>query len=472
MINRIGGFPNDISLNVLTQEKWYIDPADTSGLAANSNDGYTALTPLSDENELTRRRMQSAMVMNCCGYFPILQDTVVHYMSAPPDPYAASLMLDLDRTGSFNISYVFSGGVSRSGTLSAVTSRGAHQWWQVSGGFGDGDVHSLVADTTTNACAWVLAQATGLVDTTDWTALAGGPNKGLVTASLAAPTASDSYAVQTLARIHVGHINVRGTSDQGGTLRISPLSFYRFQFACDTASGFGFPDAMQINGQNGALNAGVSWIGATFTECMFEGSVNASNALMVFYNCHLRNTLALMCSQCLVFGGSQATIAGHSSYVYADGYVVFTGDIGISDSDFPAGNLFELGCITLYKNTDAFVGQVKSRFSILPSFPAYNGGLPEIVGQAVGHIFRVSDGALVQRHPSSGTWTNSCKAQCASFALVDGQDKCVSFDPIALSMGVTAIPINVSALDASIGSGGLGGYAVHPATHTSFRTLT
>lgn len=460
-----------INLIVLNQSIWYIDPANVTRFASDSNDGYTQNTPLLTFTELNKRWMRGSLANNVC-YFQLLQDTLVTFLSLPLDPYSDSINLDIERIGSYNLTFAYAAPTSRTGIFSAITTRSANQWWQVTGGIIPSDVNSLIINTTRNTAAWVIAQTSGVADTTEWTTAASTANKTVAIPTIVSSQVGDNYAIKNLCRIHVGHINIRPTSTLGSPPRISPISFFHFQFASD-AIGQGLPDELQINALNGAQGAGASFLGVNFTECSFEGKLNITNAGCYFYNCNVQNFMCLLTAQGVVLGGRQVSIGGNASYCIVDGYPVFTGQVAISDSDFPTSNLFEISCVMLYNTQDAFYGAVRSRFVILPSF--YNGGLPEIVGKTTQYMFRMSGGSLVLIHNSSGTWTNACKASTGPhFASLDGGiiagcTVAVSFNQTTLTMGNTAIEVNPVNLDLAIGSGGFGGWAVHPGTLTSFR---
>lgn len=473
IINNTTGLFGTSNASALTQSTWYIDPANSSGFASNANDGYTATTPLLTFSELNKRWKQASIVNNYTNFLKLTQDTSVIYLSVPADPYQDSVNLDVDRLGSFNLSFTYVPPTAHSGTITAVTPRGATQWWQVTGSLSNSDVHSLIVNTTKGSSAWVLAQTAGVADTTEWVTKATGAIKNLAPPSLITPVTNDSFSVKTLGRIHLGHINLQPTSNSNGTLHVSAVSFVNFQFAADATSGAGFPDAVQINGLNGALGAGASWLGVTFTECLFEGKANITNVFCTFYNSFALDYITFLTGQGVFLGGGYNGLGGNASYMFIDAYTTFFGSSAVSDEDFPAPSLMELCSIMLYNTQDAFFGTLKgSRFNLLPSF--YNSGHSEIVGRTSRYLFRMSNGSTVMLHPSSGNWTNFLKASTPQFAAVDGglisAFTAVSFNQSTMALGSTPIVVTPAALDATIGSGGFGGWAVHPGTGTAFRT--
>lgn len=474
IVNNTTGPLGNTNVSDLTQLIWYIDPANVTGVASNSNDGYTTATPLLTFAELNRRWMQASFANACCCYFRLTQNITVNYLSPPPDPYADSINLDIDRLGSYNLTFAYTPTIAHTGTITAITPRSAQQWWQVTGGILSSDVNTLIANTTRGTSAWILNQTAGVADTTEWIATATGAIKNLSVPGLVTPVVGDSYSIKTLGRIHIGHINLRPTANSNGALHVSVVSFINFKFASDLVSGFGFADALQINGLNGALGAGGSWLGITFTECFFEGNINLTNVFCTFYNSFVVNFISLLTGEAVLLGGGYNSIGGNASYMFIDAYTTFTGSSAVSDEDFPAPSLMELCSIMLYNTQDAFFGTLKgSRFNLLPSF--FNSGHSEIVGKTSRYMFRMSNGSTVMLHPSSGNWTNFLKASTGpQFAAVDGglisAYTAVSFNQSTLALGSTPIAVTPTALDATIGSGGFGGWAVHPGTGTAFRT--
>jgi len=460
------------------QAAWFIDPANSSGLASDANTGLTALTPLLTIQELERRRSLAATVPNNGGEFPVTQDTQVTLMSLPPVP-ANDLILTcpLRRIGSFQISYVFASTVARAGVIAAVTARSGTQWWQVGSTFVNGDIGQLVLDTTVGAAAWVQAQAAGLADTTEWVATQAGPFTSF-TASAASvtPVITNAYAVQTLCTVKFGRVRITQQGAPSASGFRPAVVFYRFAFAGDTTGFFGIPDGTYFDCD--AAGAGLAACGMGFTECVFRGMTFWRSGTFSWQNCYFATT-ALISPNVYVnaFSGGTNGVISNGSTLRCDVYqmqaldALFAFGVGNNTNVALPSSIF-LGHVMLYKQTSgaAYFDTVGSQFILQANVGALNN--VAISGQ-VARMFRISHGTKVLKTPTLATWVSGIPATSSVvFADIDGLTavNAVSFDTTALVLGTTPITVSAAALDATIGGGGFGGFAINPGTGTQFST--
>lgn len=462
-----------VSLVVLTQAGWWLDPANSTGLASDANTGASAITPLLTHEELHRRRMAAAAAVsysaaagaaNYNGQFPILQNTTVTYLSAPPSPYADSIMMCIARSATFTLNYIFPSATVRSGVFTALTVRGGVNYWKATGAFGSADVQKLAFNTTKNTAFWVNAQTGGVADTSEFIGVQATPfNTFFPAPVITAPASTDAYDVKTLCRVHLGLITVDGIPTAAGALRVSCVSFLNFQFAADSAApGFGYPDTCTITGNNGAFASGFVYTGVSFTQCSFEGKIQGINVYLSFWNCQILGTLAMTNGEAVMFGGIVYNVQSIGSVIGLSGYVCLAG--GVTDGIQPGA--FNIGGVVLYIFASDLFTVSRGGTQILLSDPFF--GTCEIVGHGSRYMFRLSNGAVVL-NPAALSWVTVMKATTITFAVLDGQFNALAYDPVALTTGTTAIAVTPANLDLALGSGGFGGWAVIPATGTAMR---
>jgi hypothetical protein len=459
-----------------TQAAWFVDPTNSSGLASDANTGLTALTPLLMLQELERRRSLAATLANNGGSFPVTQNTQVTLMSIPP--VAANdliLTTPLRRIGSFQISYVFASTVARAGVIATVTARSGTQWWQVGSTFVNGDIGQLVLDTTAGTCAWVQAQAAGLADTTEWVATQAGPFTSFTSnAASVTPVITDAYAVQTLCTVKFGRAQITQQGAPSASGFRPAVVFYRFAFAGDTASFFGIPDGTYFDCD--AAGSGVAGCGIGFTECVFRGVTFWRSGTFSWQNCYFATTAHLSPNVFVnTFSGGNNGIILDGAVLRCDTYhlqaldVLFSFGIG-NNTSVALPSAINLGHVMLYKQTigAAYFDTVGSQFILQANVGVLNA--VQLAGQ-VTRLFRISHGTKVLKTPTLATWVSGIPATVSSvFADIDALTtvNAVSFDTTALVLGVTPITVSPAALDATIGGGGFGGFAINPGTGTQF----
>lgn len=460
------GLRSDSSVNpVLTQTAWFIDPANVSKKASDLNTGLTASAPLLTHKELARRRISAARSVGYGGMFPILQNTTVTYMSAPALPYADPINLDVARTGSFTLNYVYAATVTRTGVFTALTVRGGVNYWKATGAFGAADVNKLCINTTKNTAFWVNAQSGGIADTTEFVTAQTTPFNAFIPAPvLVAPANTDSYSVMGLCRVHLGLINVDGVPTNAGTLRVACVSFINFQFAADTTSpGFGYPDTIMITGNNGQLAGGAVYTSVAFTQCSFEGKVQGINIYLGFWNCQVQQ-LCVTTAEAICYGGVLFSSTANAGSISLDGYICLGGGMG----DGLCAGTYQVGAVVLYIFSSDLWTCTKGGTQILLSSPLF--ALPvEIVGHGFRYMFRMSNGAIVL-NPNALSWVTMIQATTITFAVLDGQFNALGFDPVALTFDTTTRAVTPANLDAVLANGaGFGGWAIVPGTGTALR---
>jgi hypothetical protein len=450
---------------VLTQAVWFIDPANASGKASNKNDGLTATTPLLTHAELTYRRSVAAANSIYNGSFPILQNTTVTYLSAPASPYADPITLNVTRTGSFTLNYVYAATTTRTGVFTALTVRGGVNYWKATGAFGSADVQKLCINTTKGTAFWVNAVSGGIADTTEFMTTQTTPFNGFFPPpALIAPANTDAYSVMGLCRVHLGLINVDGAPTAAGTLRVACVSFLNFQIAADNSSpGFGYPDTCTITGNNGALSGGFVFTGVSFTQCSFEGKIQGINVFLSLWNCQVLGTAAVTNGEAIICSGVIYGGQSLGSNFSLDGYVCLAGQIG----DGIQPGTIVVGAVVLYIFASDMFNCSKNGTQILLQAPLFTWPV-EVVGHGSRYMWRMSGGAQVL-NPNGLSWVTMMQATTSTFAVLEGQFNAMSFDPVALTFGLTAIAVTPANLDLSIVGGGFGGWAVNPVNGTALR---
>lgn len=334
MIARKAGTPVVPVTTALNQATWFIDPANSTGLANDSNTGLTALTPLLTEGQLYKRRMQAALITNANGYFPILQDTTVTYLSSSPAPLADPIKLYVQRTGSFNLSYIGANTTVRTDTIAAVTTtRGGVNWWRITAtttAFTAADVGRVVINTTRNTYAVIAAVAAGVASTTEWISLMTTPIRffgfGATYPGTVSPVGGDSITVAQGTSVVNGGIKVSQLAGfPGGGLQVfrSPVSFLNFNFV-NNPSGSGIIDPFQITGES--AGTGFDSIGADFTQCTIASDIKLLTCTVSFINCFAQNNFhEVFGSRALFYGGLIGPTVHNASQLQYDAFVLIGG---------------------------------------------------------------------------------------------------------------------------------------------------
>lgn len=457
---------------VLTQPAWFVDPANASGRASDKNDGSTTLTPLLTQAELSRRWAAAAGSFSD-GFFPVMQDIVVTYMSAPPNPVADPIRLNVARHGSANLSFVYAPATVRTTTISGIsTVRSGSNWWRISTAspFTSADLASngaLLRDTTTGACAFAAFVSTGSVaDTTEWISYQANPISlnGLAGPAMAAPQVADSITVVSLARVKVTAIHVRQVAAAGTGFVRWGVSFANFRFASDPSGGLAQNDALTIQAQMSGI--GLNANGVSFTQCVFEGAINQLTSYNALINCYCPQSQNTSWGRLLIIGGLTNGVTMNGSSVIIDGFNLVQGRFG--DQSAPVPSIMLVGLACLYGVRDAFTGEQGTEIRVQAIF--YVGTIPTalICGTCERYVFRiVNTSALFNM--DGAAWATMIKASSGFFFGMEGSvgASMLAFDPATLLIGSTLYPITIANLD-----GVLSGSAINPCQGTTIRVFS
>lgn len=444
----------------LSQAAWFIDPANASGLASDKNDGKTTLTPLLTQAELTRR-WTYAMGPSSDGFFPIMQDIVVTYMSAPPNPVADPIKLNVERYGSANLSFVYAPATVRTTTISAVaTARTGSNWWRLSATspFSSADLATngaLLKNTTTNACAFAAFVSTGSVaDTTEWMGYQSSPVtlNGLAGPAMAPPHVADSITVVSLARVKVTTITVRQVAAPGTGFVRWGVSFANFRFASDPSGGLAQNDALTIQAQMSGI--GLNANGVSFTQCVFEGAVNQLTCYNALINCYCTQSQNASWGRLLIIGGLTNGVVTNGSSIIVDGYHLVQGRIG--DQAAPVPSIILVGLACLYNVRDAFTAEQGTEIRVQAIF--YVGTTPTaiICGTCERYVFRIVNKSSLF-NMDGAAWATMIQAFSGYFFGMEGSvgASMLAYDPSTLLIGSTLYAVTVANLDGVLFNGAI-----------------
>ena len=435
----------------LTQPVWFVDPANVSLNAADKNDGKTALTPLLTQAELTRRWMQATNVYGD-GFFPIKQDIVVTYLSSPPDPVADPIILNVARYGSYNLSFVYAPLVVRTTTLAGITTaRSGSDWWRLTAAspFTSADTASngiLLHNITSGSCAFVPAVTTGVADTSEWIAYQTASitlNQNSAPA-MVTPQVNDTVSTVQLARVKCLAINIKQMAAPSTDVDRWGVSFLNFRFASDPTGGLSQNDALTIQAQFTGI--GFEAAGISFTQCVFEGSVNQLTCYTAFLNCYCAQTNNTSYGRAVHVAGLSNGQTMNGSNIIIDGFHLVQARIG--DQDTPSPSLLQVGLATLYGARDAFTGEQGTEIRLQTLF--YGVSFPTCVigGSCIRYVFRVVNTSKVLN--LNGTaWATMIQASSGFFFGTEASTgaSLFAFNPISLVIGSTLYPVTIANLD-------------------------
>lgn len=468
----------------LTQAAWWIDPANSTGVASNSNPG-TLLLPLLTFAELRRRWVVASGGGNVVTFadHAVIEVT---YLSAPPsinaDPIVDNLVFVL--TGDARIDFIgFLGTATRTSTLTSVTARAATQCWN----FVDSTVTTwesnvMIQDSVNNAISWMskdLGSHTALV-TEPFAKITQSATGAVDAAHLhpALPTApsTDAYSVSKPCRVRLGPFEVRGRSGDG-LFVTSGVTFINFSFGVDVAAPANNTNA-EVSGLRGDWTGENSKLHVVFTQCLFEGPLKVFGVLIDFVNCFFVGPLNLVFGQASFIAGgagSNSTISGMGGAFILDGYFLVNyngaGGVGVINdttagiSKFPV--TFFIESVASGPNvTDLFYAQNKaSILGIQSGF--YFGGNAQVIGTCT-HVFRISNGARASM--TVGTWSGAFLLSFTKFVLADHSlTTLFTYSPTTGLPSAGPSDVTPALMDTSVGGGGYGGQAYVPFTGTGLQ---
>lgn len=461
----------DPNLSYLSQPLWFIDPANLTGLASDQNDGYTSTTPLLTFKEYSNRVCKAAIISNN-HYVPLLQNTTIKYLSSPPDPLTDPISLNIERLGSFNLSFIYDPVVIRTNTISSIsTVRGGTDWWRLTAtdNFSLQDLVSngkMIINTTNNTCAFLTNINGVIADSSEWLANQINPVKEIITPAYFPPQINNNYEIVSLNRVKLGSLNIRQRGDASDTTFFkSSISFLNFVFA-QSLAGNGYPDAIQISAQMSGI--GLNSSGVCFTQCIFEGNVNHLSAYNIMLNCYVSGNQCTNNSRHLTLGGYQNGITTSGSIVISDGYSLIAGRVG--DQQAAEKSLILVSLVTMYNTTDhfdAFTGESGTQIRIYQS----NYGVPPLICGVVGrYLFRLVNGSVLLNMSTTPLWGNIVTASCFKF-MANASIPCnmVSYNYNTLALGTTAYEVTIANLD---DPAIFNGNAVDPGTGCSVRPFS
>lgn len=285
-------------MTYMTQANWYIDPQNSTGVASDTNDGTTILTPIKSFLELENRWSNTHIVQNTNVF--VLSD------GYSTDPINVKASIDNSSIvafyGGLNNS-VGSGATSlQTGTFSSVSNlnRSSNTPTQATDSLGrswSSFLGKRVRDIVTNAYAWVLKDlGSGAVRVSS-------PSLNGSTFYLAPVTTSsfnitNTYQVEDLRKLWFGDVLISVGNGGSGT-----IAFQDFE--------------LETNVQ--MISNGI----ATFVGCKFKSFITAFGISKCnLSNCEFDNS-------CNVYGGIVQIDAGSSrggSVITQDGSTIIDGD--------------------------------------------------------------------------------------------------------------------------------------------------
>mgnify|MGYP003450593319 FL=1 len=326
----------------LAQATWYIDAV----AGDDENDGLTSVTALKTHAELSRRWGDGALNQNTTVF--LLTDI----------PQTDALNINVSLAFETVLTYQGTAVTSRSGTFSAVTARdrATNQPWVVTdaGASWTAENHKRLRVTSRagiGGMAWAnkdrgshQARTTeGVIVDTEFFSVAN-----------ATPSPGDTYVVETLSKVFLGEVNVRGDLNLGAGVP-AYIRFMDLNFA-QLSGGFGyvFPFA-------GAVTVALY-------NCLFEALLLTVNYNNIFvHNCDLK--LGVFVAQGLSYfqaghaGGAYGMLINPGSNVEIDRDMLLTGKGCVVEG----GARVVLGTVGAFDCTVQSLNEHGSGFVVRPS---------------------------------------------------------------------------------------------------------
>ena len=456
----------------LTQAAWFVDPANSTGVASNLNDGLTAVTPILDEGELYRRRMiaSAAYGYQNDGYFPILQNTLVTYLSPPPTPSANPIYLVAEQVGAFNLSYTCAPTVIRSGTIATVQPRDggngpATGLTLLTSPFVVGNIGLQVWNVTRGTLCTILAVSEGVADITEPIALLTSPSTKILPSPAQTQTLSQVGDAITLLKPFpvqlAGVPNLRSRQAAGGTLGSAAISFLNFEIQ---SVGGGFTCSGDTS-STANLSRGVN-----FSQCVIDGPSKFAGCCIASVNTwwksptYVFNALGAYESGCLNSGYFGNGIS------YFDGWILIgsaTAPVTYMLNDIPGNgpSVFHFGQVNAYNGTVLLTLNLAGSNVYLA--PVLYGPGTEAINGTVTTAISLYNGAYIQKG-SARTWAAYFAGTFGGAPiLLEGQPNAVNFNTTTLVLGAVISACTPANLD---NPAVLNSYAVYPGTGSSVHT--
>ncbi len=450
------------STAALTQAAWFIDPANSTGLASDKNSGASALLPLLTFKELQKRWTAAAIAYGGFnGYEPLLQDTKITYLSSPASPLADPIKLSKARYGSNNLGLTYAPAVLKSSTILAITTaRGGTSGWQITStaGFVAGDVGKNLVNTTRNTLCTIVKVAAGVADITEPLVYQTVVNPAALAPAMVAPVAGDSYNIIDACRVKLLGINLQQLAQDGNNFLREAVSFLNFSFVQTTNPfGTGSPDAIIVQGAMTGIGFNAS--GASFSQCLFDANLSALAAWTQTINTVVNGTTNVSNGRHYAIGGLENGITTNGSIIAVDGYCLCKGRVG--DQQAPQASVIQLGLVCAYGVQDAFTTEVGTQIRMI----AVNYGSYRIIGACTRYLFRAVNGGLIMPFDST-PWATFCTASFVKL-LANETVPCnmLAYSQTTLLFGAL-FEVTIANLD---NVAALAGCAVDPGTGTSVR---